>query len=256
MNKKEDIKVFIVDDTAYIRIGIRNILLDNGFINNNIEEAIDGVDALKKCVKFKPDITILDLNLPKIHGSNLIGLLLSTHSEMKILICSCIEDTEVYKDALSKGAVDWLQKPVNEEKVMKKIEKLVKTSSSISTDEINDLTRQVHDYSEKISVKLDLGKNLQILYLYGKFGKDEFTDLKESISSLQLYKYNNVFLNLNGVTQFEIPPEEIGQLKNEIERNKGIFKIILIKEDLKKMLTGPLSGYNMAKTEAHAIKEI
>ncbi len=252
----KEAKILIVDDMTYVRVNIRKILVNNGFHDSNIMEANDGVSALKMCRKFNPDIVILDLMLPKINGLNLIGLLLSINHRIKIVVCSVIKDTKVYSEALMKGAVSWIQKPVSDENLIPQIEKTLNVESQLSQADINNFVEKSYDYSEKIGIKLDSKKKLQILNLYGILGQNEFRDLKETVSSLKLYKYNNVILNLNGITKFDIAPDKIKDLKNKVEKDKGRFMIVILNESIKKMIEEALGKEYFVKTEIQAVKEL
>lgn len=254
--RKEEVKILIIDDVTYIRMTLKQFFLNNEFRNNNIEEASNGVEALKKCSEFHPDIIILDLILPKISGLNLIGLLLGINSHVKILICSILDNTQVYMDALQKGAVDWVRKPLNEKIIIQKVEQLLNKSSDLSTDEIKNFTDKTHDFSEKIGIRLDFNHNLQVLNLYGDIGEKEFKDLKETISSISIYKYCNVIINLNGITDLNFPIENIEKLKNKVEKNNGKFRIILLNKIFRKKFFEILSEKYILKTEIQAIKTL
>lgn len=254
--EKKQAKILIIDDVAYIRMTLKHILVNNGFQNTNIEEAVNGVEALKKCSQFQPDVIILDLILPKISGLNLIGLLLSIKPNVKILICSILDNTEVYKEALQKGAVDWVRKPLNEKIIIQKIEQLLIKSSDLSADEIKNFTEKTHDFSEKLGIRLDFNNNLQVLNLYGEINEKEFKDLNETISSLSIYKYCNVIINLNGVTELNFSLENIVKLKNIIEKNNGKLIIVLLNKTLIKKILEFLPEEYIIKTEIQAIKAL
>ncbi len=204
-------KILIVDDMTYVRMSLRNYLAKNNF--SHLEEAADGVDALKKVNSFKPDIIILDLNLPKISGMNLIELLLNIRPDLKILICSVTNDLTIYEEALNKGALDWIKKPVHEQELIKKINEL----RNKETKNINTLTIQsTSDYdSEKISIKLNMDKYLQTINLYGKFENKDIHDLTETINGLLPYNYKNIIINFNGVTSLTGDLSPLTNIKNE-----------------------------------------
>ena len=61
------VKVMIADDHSMIREGLKQLLeLEGDF--EVIEEACDGVDCLEKLFKVKPDILLLDINMPNMNG--------------------------------------------------------------------------------------------------------------------------------------------------------------------------------------------
>lgn len=252
--EKKEIRILIVDDMTYVRKFISKILVENGFRQSNIVEAKDGVEAISKCKSFNPDIVILDIILPRINGVNLIGVLLSLNYKLKIIVCSIIKDTSVYKEALEKGAIGWIQKPVTKEKLLPQMETVLKTESRLNQIDIDRFVKKSYDYSEKFGIKLNFEKNLQIINIYGQLNQEVLKDLKETISSLMVYKYYNVILNLNGVTEFGVTSEEFIKLKAWIEKN-GELKIIVLKKGIIERLNF-LDRRYIVKTEAQAIKEI
>lgn len=254
--EKKEIKILIVDDVAYMRMLIKQILENIGFLDKNIKIATDGVEALQKCKEFLPDIVVLDLILPKISGLNLIELLLNINYKIKIMVCSIIKDVTVYQKALSKGAIDWIEKPINENLFKSKIEKLILKEAGILQKDAGKLTVPKYDFSEKIGIKLDINKNLQILNLYGKLGDEELKDLKETIMALQIYQYKNVILNFNGVSEFKILSDDIIRLKNEVEKKNGKFVITLLNDQLKDKLSVKELANSIVKTEIQALRQI
>ena len=61
------VKIMITDDHSMIREGLKNLLELDGDIQV-IEEAVDGVDCLEKLKQVKPDVLLLDINMPNMNG--------------------------------------------------------------------------------------------------------------------------------------------------------------------------------------------
>ena len=61
------IKIIIAEDHALVREGLRNLLNLQSDIKV-VDEAVNGLDALKKCRAQKPDILLLDVGMPKMPG--------------------------------------------------------------------------------------------------------------------------------------------------------------------------------------------
>lgn len=106
------IKIMIVDDSAVIRGIIEKILSSNpdievcGFSSN-------GEEALRAINICRPDIVILDIEMPVMDGITALPLLLEKNRDLKILICSTLSDrgAEISLKALSLGAADCILKP-------------------------------------------------------------------------------------------------------------------------------------------------
>ncbi len=71
----EEIKVLVVDDSAFSRQTIKNMLLKAPIIDV-IGIAVDGIDAIKKTLRYRPDIITLDLEMPEMDGFSFLRWLM------------------------------------------------------------------------------------------------------------------------------------------------------------------------------------
>ena len=102
-------KVLIADDHALVREGIAAFLK----LCDDIEvvaEASDGIDALEKATKFRPDIIIMDVNMPKLGGLEATIEIKKTHPEIKVLVLTQYEDREYILRFLKAGVSGYLLK--------------------------------------------------------------------------------------------------------------------------------------------------
>ena len=85
MAKKRDHKIMITDDHSMIREGLKNLLELDGDIEV-IAEAVDGEDCLEKLEAVKPDVLLLDINMPKMNGLEVLKNLKARKSKIKVLV--------------------------------------------------------------------------------------------------------------------------------------------------------------------------
>ncbi|MBU1078556.1 MAG: response regulator [Spirochaetes bacterium] len=250
----KNVKILIIDDIMYMRMLIKKLLIKNNF--SNFREAKDGATAIEAFKEFDPDIILLDLLLPKISGLDLIKIFRDINYKIKILVISAVTNKDTQVKAIEKGALDYMTKPVKEDILIKKLNKLITTEAAISQNTIDTLSSHARDFSEKIGIKLDSTKSVQILSIYGVLGDEDITDIKKTLISLQLYNYKSTILNLNGVTDLNTGYENIVKLKDEVEKKSGKFFIVLLKEDLiDKLKDTELFNY-IVKTESQAFEKI
>jgi DNA-binding NarL/FixJ family response regulator len=76
----------IVDDEPHVRVLIRMLLKQLGI--ETIWEAADGNEALEKAASHKPNVILLDINLPQIGGLEVLGKLKAAHPEIPVIIVS------------------------------------------------------------------------------------------------------------------------------------------------------------------------
>lgn len=117
-------KLLIVDDEIYVQDGLRRILCKYElFFANN------GVEALQKYEQIKPDLVIMDLNMPKMDGMAAIDELLKRHPEAAIIVLTgfnytkqmILENPSLVQENLQKVKV-FLDKPVDSEVLIENIE--------------------------------------------------------------------------------------------------------------------------------------
>ncbi len=106
MNKK---KVLIADDHALVRAGIAAFLK----LCDDVEvvaEASDGIEAIEKTNKYRPDIIIMDINMPKLGGLETTIEIKRTHPDIKVLVLTQYEDREYISRFLKAGVSGYLLK--------------------------------------------------------------------------------------------------------------------------------------------------
>jgi DNA-binding NarL/FixJ family response regulator len=106
MSKK---KVLIADDHALVREGIAAFLK----LCEDVEvvgEASDGLEAIEKTNKLRPDIVIMDINMPKLGGLETTLEIKKTHPDIKVLVLTQYEDREYIARFLKAGVSGYLLK--------------------------------------------------------------------------------------------------------------------------------------------------
>lgn len=109
-NRKDPIKVLVIDDSAYNRKMIRAML---GGIKEvrGIEAVSDGEEAIKRVMTDPPDVITLDLNMPRMDGFTFLRWLMRNHPLPVVVVSAEGGEKNVFK-ALDLGALDFVVKPV------------------------------------------------------------------------------------------------------------------------------------------------
>lgn len=103
-------KVLIVEDEILARIGLRRLLDWEKLGFELLPDATDGEEAMKRIQSESPDILLLDLNIPKINGLQILEFLKTEKNKCKVIVVSCHEEFEMVKKAMKLGAYDYLRK--------------------------------------------------------------------------------------------------------------------------------------------------
>ncbi len=116
-------RVLIVDDAAFMRMTIQQIIEANG--HSMVAEAENGVEAIEKFMETKPDLVILDISMPEMNGIETLKRLKILDPDCKIIICSAIGYQDLLAQAIECGAAEFILKPFEKEQLVKAIEKVI-----------------------------------------------------------------------------------------------------------------------------------
>ena len=129
-------RVFIAEDHTILREGLKSILTSNADLEV-VGEAGDGQEAIRGVDKYKPDLLILDLTMPRMNGLEAIKEIKKISPKTRIMILT-IHDTEEYVfPALNAGADGYLLKYANQDELLTGV-KMVLEGKTYLTPGISD----------------------------------------------------------------------------------------------------------------------
>ena len=114
------IRVFQADDHAIVRDGMRWLLVGEDDIEL-VGEAAEGRTAVQKISELKPDIVLLDLQMPVMNGFEAIPLIQQSSPASKIIVITSFNDNEHVFQAIQSGAVGYLLKDTMPQKILQVI---------------------------------------------------------------------------------------------------------------------------------------
>jgi len=105
----EKVKVILADDHPVMRLGIRNLLSRSPKIQV-LAEAGNGFDAIRLVNELKPDVLLLDMEMPGMDGVEVARQLRVANSPVRILVLSAYDDKQYILSVLDQGAAGYLTK--------------------------------------------------------------------------------------------------------------------------------------------------
>ncbi|MDD6770421.1 MAG: response regulator [Inconstantimicrobium porci] len=114
-------RVLIVDDAAFMRMMIKDILEKNGF--EVIGEANNGLKAVEFYKKEKPDIVTMDITMPDMDGIGAVKEIKAFDPNAKVIMCSAMGQQGMVMDAIRAGAKDFIVKPFQADRVIEAVKK-------------------------------------------------------------------------------------------------------------------------------------
>ena len=114
-------RILVVDDAAFMRMMIRDILSKNGY--EVVGEAQDGSQAIEKFKELRPDLITMDITMPEMSGLDAVKEIRKEFSDAKIIMCSAMGQQAMVIDAIQAGAKDFIVKPFQADRVIEAIKK-------------------------------------------------------------------------------------------------------------------------------------
>ena len=113
--KHADMKILIVDDERAIRNSLKEILADEGY---DVDVAEDGMAALSMVDKDKYNVIFCDIKMPNMDGMEVLDQLIAKGIESAVVMISGHGDIETAVECIKKGAFDFIQKPLDLNRIL------------------------------------------------------------------------------------------------------------------------------------------
>ena len=116
-------KVLIVDDAAFMRMMLKDILTKNGY--EVVGEAENGNKALEKYKELKPDLVLMDITMPEVDGISALKNIRKEDGNAKVVMCSAMGQQNMVIEAIQSGARDFIVKPFQADRVLEAVKKVI-----------------------------------------------------------------------------------------------------------------------------------
>ncbi len=116
-------RILIVDDAAFMRMILKDILVKNGY--EVVGEGENGADAIEKYRELKPELVLMDITMPEIDGIQATRAIKSEFSSASIIMCSAMGQQSMVVEAIQAGALDFIVKPFQPERVIDAVSKVL-----------------------------------------------------------------------------------------------------------------------------------
>ncbi|MEF9940934.1 MAG: response regulator [Lachnospiraceae bacterium] len=140
------IKIMICDDEGIVRDSLKFIIDRNLGADYLVETAKSGRGAIELADSFRPDIVIMDIQMPGINGIEAIKEIKKEHHNIEVIILTAYDKFSYAKEAIDIGVLDYLTKPMNKDKVV---------------EVLNRATQEVEKRKAKTSYDLEVKEKLE-----------------------------------------------------------------------------------------------
>ena len=115
-------RILVVDDAMFMRMMLKDILSKNGY--EVVGEAANGKEAIDKYIELRPDLVLLDITMPEMDGIEALKKIKMIEPKAKIIMCSAMGQQNMVIEAIQNGALDFIVKPFQQNRVLESLEKL------------------------------------------------------------------------------------------------------------------------------------
>ena len=169
-----NLKIVIADNESIIRMDVKEILEQAG--HTVVGEAIDGVKAVELTRKYKPDLVIMDIQMPELDGIA-AAKIISNEKLAPVLLLTAFSQKEIVDKAKESGVLAYLVKPVKETNLFPAMEIAVSRFA-----EFLQLENEIEDLKESLESRKILDRAKGILM--------EVHDLSESEAYRKIQQYS------------------------------------------------------------------
>ena len=117
------VRVLVVDDAAFMRMMVKDILSKNGY--EVVGEAENGMKAVEKFAELRPDLVTMDITMPEMDGIPAVKAIRKIDPKAKIVMCSAMGQQAMVIEAIQAGARDFIVKPFQADRVLEAVRKAV-----------------------------------------------------------------------------------------------------------------------------------
>ncbi|GGD62147.1 response regulator transcription factor [Paenibacillus nasutitermitis] len=229
-------KILVVDDENLVRDSVIQSLESLGF--SDIEEAVDGIEALHQIERHRPDLIIADIRMPRMDGIELLAKLKQMNDETFFVLLSGYDLFEYVQTALDLGALSYLLKPVSARQLEVVIHKLKKKLNQQSRFHESNLLMKIkmnqgissmrRHFIEELVTQKSNSEN----YLRHQFHELEISFVHRSfcVLSISLDRYI-VLVERFSPNEISLIKYGIENIAGEIFMNRGFFSFAFDLED-------------------------
>lgn len=198
------INVFIADDHALIREGIKNLLSSLPDIKL-VGETANPFEIIEQIKKNKCDVLILDLSMPGKNGLDVIKEIKSISPEIKILVMTMMPEDQFAKRTIKAGASGYLTKESAPEELITAIRRIASGRKYVSQSLAERLAQDLDSSAEKPIQDLLSDREFQVMKMIasGKAQTEIANELAISVSTVNTYR-GRILAKLNLTSNAEL----------------------------------------------------
>lgn len=189
-------KIFVADDHSLFRDGIISLLEAGG--HEIIGQAGDGKTAVEKILALRPDLALLDINMPLLDGLSALREIKAVSPDIKVVMLTVSEEDAHLLAAIRAGAAGYLLKHLNSQEFLQLLDGLERGEPAVNRSIASQLFKHIGQVGSGNTEPMISERELAVLKLVaaGKSNRDVALALSVSENTIKFH-LKNIMLKLN-----------------------------------------------------------
>ena len=134
------LRVLLADDHPLFRDGLKSLLEARGI--DVVGEASNGREAVTRAARLRPDVVLMDLNMPEMNGLDATRLISAEHPDIKVVVLTASEDDADLFEAIKSGAQGYLFKNLASDELFRLLEGVARGEPALTPNLARKLLRE------------------------------------------------------------------------------------------------------------------
>jgi two-component system, NarL family, response regulator NreC len=190
---RRKVRLVLCDDHALFREGIKAVLREQPAVEV-VGEAGDGRSALDEVERLRPDVVLMDIEMPQLNGFDATRRITQAHKDVRVLILTMYAEEQLVSRCLEAGASGYVLKDVPVSQLVYAIEAVARGERYLSPGVLDKVIDQRGERIERSRTRYDLltGREREVLKLLadGLSVKETAVRLGRSAKTVEMHKYN------------------------------------------------------------------
>ena len=190
---RRTVRLVLCDDHALFREGIKAVLREHPAVEV-VGEAGDGRSALDEVERLRPDVVLMDIEMPQLNGFDATRRITQAHKDVRVLILTMYAEEHLVSRCLEAGASGYVLKDVPVPQLVYAIEAVARGERYLSPGVLDKVIDQRGERIERSRTRYDLltGREREVLKLLadGLSVKETAVRLGRSAKTVEMHKYN------------------------------------------------------------------